>query len=154
VPLLIGVGLFAVTAGLCAFAPSIEVLLALRLLTGLAGGAGLVIARSMVRDIYDNDTVARVFALLMLVSGVAPVAAPVLGGQLLRVTDWRGVFGALAVIGAVLFAATLPPLASLGGVTPAVMAVTILGSALAAALAYAAVLRTRVPDTAVAETAA
>ncbi|MHA6628621.1 MFS transporter [Pseudonocardia sichuanensis] len=55
------------------------------------------------------------FALLMLVSGTAPVAGPVLGGQLLRVTDWRGVFGALAAIGAVLFAAaltqreTLPP---------------------------------------------
>lgn len=107
VPLLIGVGLFVVASGLCALAPSIEVLLALRLLTGLAGGAGLVIARSMVRDLYDSAAAARVFALLMLVSGVAPVAGPVLGGQLLRVTDWRGVFGALAVIGTVLFAAAL-----------------------------------------------
>ena len=106
-PLLIGVALFAVTAALCALAPSIEVLLALRLLAGLAGGAGLVIARAMVRDLYDSVAAARVFALLMLVSGTAPVAGPVLGGQLLRVTDWRGVFGALAVIGAVLFAAAL-----------------------------------------------
>ncbi|HYH31802.1 MAG TPA: multidrug effflux MFS transporter [Pseudonocardia sp.] len=106
-PLLIGVALFAVTAALCALAPSIEVLLALRLLAGLAGGAGLVIARAMVRDLYDSAAAARVFALLMLVSGTAPVAGPVLGGQLLRVTDWRGVFGALAVIGAVLFAAAL-----------------------------------------------
>jgi MFS transporter, DHA1 family, multidrug resistance protein len=114
-PLLAGVALFAVSAALCALAPSIEVLLALRLLTGIAGGAGLVIARAMVRDLYDSAAAARVFALLMLVSGTAPVAGPVLGGQLLRVTDWRGVFGALAVIGAVLFAAaltqreTLPP---------------------------------------------
>jgi MFS transporter, DHA1 family, multidrug resistance protein len=104
-PLLVGVGLFAVTAGLCALAPSIEVLLALRLVSGIAGGAGLVIARAMVRDLYDSAAAARVFALLMLVSGTAPVAGPVLGGQLLRVTDWRGVFAALAVIGTVLFAA-------------------------------------------------
>jgi DHA1 family bicyclomycin/chloramphenicol resistance-like MFS transporter len=92
---------------LCALAPSIEVLLALRLLAGVAGGAGLVIARAMVRDLYDGDVAARVFALLMLVSGTAPIAGPVLGGLLLRVTDWRGVFWALAVIGTVLFAAAL-----------------------------------------------
>jgi DHA1 family bicyclomycin/chloramphenicol resistance-like MFS transporter len=106
-PLLVGVALFAVTAALCAFAPSIEVLLALRFLGGLAGGAGLVIARAMVRDLYDGGAAARVFALLMVVSGTAPIAGPVLGGQLLHVTDWRGVFGALAVIGAVLFVAAL-----------------------------------------------
>jgi DHA1 family bicyclomycin/chloramphenicol resistance-like MFS transporter len=114
-PLLVGVALFAVTAALCALAPSIEVLLVLRLLGGLAGGAGLVVARAMVRDLYDGDVAARVFALLMLVSGTAPIVGPVLGGQLLRVTDWRGVFVALALIGAALFAAaltqreTLPP---------------------------------------------
>ena len=44
----------------------------------------------MVRDLYEGADAARVFALLVLVSGVAPVVAPVLGGQLLRVTDWRG----------------------------------------------------------------
>lgn len=106
-PLLVGVALFALTTALCAFAPSIEVLLALRLLGGLAGGAGLVVARAMVRDIYGGRAAARVFALLMLVSGTAPIVGPVLGGQLLRVTDWRGVFVALALIGAVLFAAAL-----------------------------------------------
>jgi DHA1 family bicyclomycin/chloramphenicol resistance-like MFS transporter len=106
-PLLIGVALFAVTAVLCAIAPSIEVLLALRLLGGLAGGAGVVIARAMVRDLYDGAAAARVFALLILVSGTAPIVAPVLGGQLLRVTDWRGLFVVLALIGAVLFAAAV-----------------------------------------------
>ena len=106
-PLLAGVALFAITAGLCAIAPTIELLLGLRLLTGLAGGAGIVIARAMVRDLYDGDTVARVFALLMLVSGAAPVLAPVLGGLLLSVTDWRGVFGVLAAIGVLLLGAAL-----------------------------------------------
>jgi len=114
-PLLAGVALFALTAALCALAPSIELLLVLRLLSGLAGGAGIVIARAMVRDLYQGADAARVFALLVTVTGVAPVVAPLLGGQLLRVTDWRGVFWVLAGIGLVLLVAaltrgeTLPP---------------------------------------------
>jgi DHA1 family bicyclomycin/chloramphenicol resistance-like MFS transporter len=110
-----GVALFTVTAVLCALAPSITVLLVLRLFAGLGGGAGIVIARSMARDLYHGPALARVYAQLMLVSGVAPVLAPVLGGQLLLVTDWRGLFIALAGIGALLLAGaltqaeTLPP---------------------------------------------
>src|SRR4051794_28669451 len=57
-PLLVGVALFAVTAALCALAPSIELLLVLRLVSGLAGGAGIVIARAMVRDLYQGDAAA------------------------------------------------------------------------------------------------
>lgn len=115
VPLLVGVGVYALTAGLCAVAPSIEILLVLRLLGGLAGAVGIVTARAIVRDLYAGASAARVFSLLMLVSGAAPVLAPVLGSQLMRITDWRGLFVALALIGVVLFAAaltqreTLPP---------------------------------------------
>jgi MFS transporter, DHA1 family, multidrug resistance protein len=114
-PLLAGVVVFALSAALCAITPSVELLLLFRLLTGLAGGAGIVIARAMVRDLYDGDMVARVFALLMLVSGTAPVLAPVLGGGLLLVTDWRGVFWVLAAIGAVLLVAALSQPESLPG---------------------------------------
>lgn len=106
-PLLIGVGAFAVTAGLSAVAPSIELLLLLRLCTGLAGAVGIVTARAIVRDLYDGPAVARMFSLLMLVNGTAPILAPVLGSQLMRVTDWRGLFVALGVIGLVLFCAAL-----------------------------------------------
>ncbi|MCE3555223.1 multidrug effflux MFS transporter [Pseudonocardia sp. RS11V-5] len=115
VPLLLGVALFAISAALCAVAPTIEVLLVLRLLTGLAGATGIVIARAMVRDLYSGDAAARVFSLLMIVSGAAPVLAPVIGSQLMHLTDWRGLFLALSLIGAVLFGAaltqreTLPP---------------------------------------------
>lgn len=104
-PLLVGVALFVVTSLACAFAPTIEVLLVLRFAGGLAGAVGIVVARAMVRDQWSGAAAARVFSLLMVVSGAAPVLAPVIGSQLLRVTDWRGVFVALAVIGAVLFAA-------------------------------------------------
>jgi DHA1 family bicyclomycin/chloramphenicol resistance-like MFS transporter len=114
-PLLVGNAVFAVSAGLCALAPSIGVLLALRLVGGLAGGAGIVIARAMVRDLYAGAQMARVFALITLVLGVAPVVAPLLGGLLLTVTSWRGVFVALAVLGILLLAAA----ATLGETLPA-----------------------------------
>ena len=115
VPLLVGSALFALSAGLCALAPSIGMLLALRLLGGLAGGAGIVIARAMVRDLYGGPQLARVFALLTLVMGVAPIGAPLLGGLLLVVTSWRGVFAALAALGIVLLVAA----ATLGETLPA-----------------------------------
>jgi DHA1 family bicyclomycin/chloramphenicol resistance-like MFS transporter len=121
-PLLIGVGAYAVTSALCAAAPDLGVLIALRLLQGLAGGAGIVIARAVVRDLYDTDAAARVFSLLMLVVGIAPVAAPVLGGQLLHLMPWRGLFLVLCLIGCALLAAaawairdTLPPDARIHG---------------------------------------
>jgi MFS transporter, DHA1 family, multidrug resistance protein len=115
IPLLVGSALFAFSAGLCALAPSIGMLLALRLLGGLAGGAGIVIARAMVRDLYGGPQLARVFALLTLVMGVAPIGAPLLGGLLLLVTSWRGVFAALAALGIVLLVAA----ATLGETLPA-----------------------------------
>jgi DHA1 family bicyclomycin/chloramphenicol resistance-like MFS transporter len=106
-PLLLGVGIYTVAALACAVAPNIGVLIGLRLLQGLAGGAGLVIARAVVRDLFSGDEAARVFSSLILVSGLAPVAAPLAGGQLARITDWRGIFVALAIIGLILFAAAL-----------------------------------------------
>ncbi len=59
------------------------------------------------RDRYAGVVAARYFSLLMLVNGLAPILAPVIGGQLLRVTSWRGVFVVLAAIGALLFLATV-----------------------------------------------
>ncbi|MEV0402100.1 multidrug effflux MFS transporter [Actinoallomurus sp. NPDC050550] len=101
-PLLVGVALYTVASLLCAVAPTVPALIALRLVQGAAGAAGIVIARAVVRDLYDGRAAARFFALLMLVNGVAPIAAPVIGGQLLRVTSWRGVFVLIAVIGALM----------------------------------------------------
>jgi DHA1 family bicyclomycin/chloramphenicol resistance-like MFS transporter len=105
-PLLIGVAAYAAASLLCALAPSILALVALRLVQGFAGAAGIVIARAVVRDMHSGVAAARYFSLLMLVNGLAPVLAPVAGGQLLEVTSWRGVFVVLAVIGLALLAAT------------------------------------------------
>jgi DHA1 family bicyclomycin/chloramphenicol resistance-like MFS transporter len=69
----------------------------------LGGAAGIVIARAVVRDHYAGSAAARFFALTMLVNGLAPILAPIIGGQLLLITTWQGIFLVLAAIGAVLF---------------------------------------------------
>ncbi|MFH9814040.1 Bcr/CflA family efflux MFS transporter [Streptomyces sp. NPDC017230] len=101
-PLLAGLAAYVVATVLCAIAPNVELLIAFRLAQGLAGAAGIVIARAVVRDLYDGMAMARFFSTLMLISGVAPVVAPLIGGQVLRITDWRGVFVVLTVVGVVL----------------------------------------------------
>jgi DHA1 family bicyclomycin/chloramphenicol resistance-like MFS transporter len=115
-PLLIGVSGFIVASGLCALAPSIWTLLPLRFVQGIAGAAGIVIARAVVRDLYSGNESARMFSWLALVFGLSPIAAPIIGAQLLHITSWRGVFAGLAAIaGLILIGSwlglpeTLPP---------------------------------------------
>ncbi|MFD7530388.1 MULTISPECIES: multidrug effflux MFS transporter [unclassified Streptomyces] len=98
-PLLLGMMIYVVATALCVFAPTTGLLIAFRLLQGLAGAAGIVIARAVVRDMYDGVEMARFFSTLMLISGVAPIVAPLIGGQVLRFTDWRGIFAVLTVVG-------------------------------------------------------
>ncbi|MFF3242370.1 multidrug effflux MFS transporter [Streptomyces sp. NPDC002870] len=101
-PLLIGMMVYVAATAICALAPTAELLIGFRLLQGLAGAAGIVIARAVVRDLYDGVEMARFFSTLMLISGVAPIIAPLIGGQVLRITDWRGIFVVLTVVGIVL----------------------------------------------------
>jgi DHA1 family bicyclomycin/chloramphenicol resistance-like MFS transporter len=91
---------------LCVVAPNIAVLGALRVLQGLGAAAAAVVATAVVRDLFTGLAAATLFSRLMLVMGVAPVLAPTLGGELLRFTNWRGVFVALAVLGVLLVAVT------------------------------------------------
>lgn len=88
----------------------------LRFIQGAAGAAGIVISRAVVRDVYSGPELTRFFSLLMLINGVAPIAAPIIGGQLLAYTSWRGVFILLSIIGILTLIAvvvglgeTLPP---------------------------------------------
>ncbi|WP_406109188.1 multidrug effflux MFS transporter [Micromonospora globbae] len=115
-PLLAGVALHIVASVLCVVAPTITTVGVLRLLQGLGVAAASVVATAVVRDLFDGAAFARLFSRLMLVMGVAPILAPTLGSGLLRWSDWRGVFVALAVFGVVLVAVaafglpeTLPP---------------------------------------------
>lgn len=101
-PLFVGVAVYSLASLLCALAPSVPVLVLFRLVQGTAGAAGIVIARAVVRDVYEGSDVARFFAVTMLISGLAPILGPVIGGQLLRFTSWRGAFVFLAAIGVIL----------------------------------------------------
>jgi DHA1 family bicyclomycin/chloramphenicol resistance-like MFS transporter len=98
-PLMIGLIGYVLTSLLCALATSIEMLVAFRLLQGLAGGVGVVIATAVVRDRYNGAAAARFFSLLMLAIMISPLFAPSIGGELLHVTTWHGIFVALAVAG-------------------------------------------------------
>lgn len=100
-PLLIGLLLYTVASLLCMISPSIWSFIGLRLLQGLAGSAGIVLSRAVARDMYSGTELTKFFSLLMLINGAAPILAPVVGGQLLHFTDWRGVFLVLSLIGAV-----------------------------------------------------
>lgn len=101
-PLLGGLIGYTVASVLCAVAPSGITLTGARFAQGLFGAAGLVIAQALVRDLVAGRMVARVLSRLILVMGMAPVLAPAIGGQLLMVTGWRGVFWALALFGVVM----------------------------------------------------
>ncbi|AOS62253.1 Bcr/CflA family multidrug efflux MFS transporter [Actinoalloteichus hymeniacidonis] len=98
-PLLVGVAVYLVASLLCAVAPSTAALVGLRFIQGMAGAAGLVIARAIIRDLYTGVAAAKFFSMLMLVTGAAPILAPMIGSQLLSFTSWRGVFIILAVYG-------------------------------------------------------
>ncbi|AXE26185.1 Bcr/CflA family drug resistance efflux transporter [Streptomyces globosus] len=98
-PLLAGMALYVLATAVCALAPTAELLIGFRLLQGLAGAAGIVIARAVVRDLYEGVEMAKFFSSLMLISGVAPIIAPLIGAQVLRFADWRGVFVVLAAVG-------------------------------------------------------
>mgnify|MGYP004464991977 FL=1 len=101
-PLMIGMLVFAVSSAACVFVKSIYIFLVFRFIQGCSGGAGIVIARAIARDVCKGPALTRFFSMLMLVNGLAPILAPVIGGQILRFSTWEGVFVLLTVIGVVL----------------------------------------------------
>ena len=100
-PLLFGLILYAAASAGCALAQSEMWLIGLRVAQALAGCAGMVIARAIVRDRFHYNEVLHIFSLLSLVMGLAPILAPLLGGWLLAVAGWRWIFGLQAVFGGV-----------------------------------------------------
>lgn len=106
-PLIIGNLLCVISGIICAYAPSIEILLLGRFLQGLTGSVGVVISKAIARDFASGQELTKLFALLMMVNGLAPVLAPLVGGQLLLFTTWRVIFVILAVFSAILLVGSL-----------------------------------------------
>ena len=100
--LMLSLVLFIVSTVGCIFSPGISSFLFFRLLQGLTGAGGVVISKSIATDLYEGESLTRFFSMLSAVQGLAPICAPVLGGLLLEVTDWRGIFAILLLVAVLL----------------------------------------------------
>jgi DHA1 family bicyclomycin/chloramphenicol resistance-like MFS transporter len=106
-PLIIGLVVYCGASLACAAAPDVWTLVALRAVQGLSGSSGIVIARSVVRDLRSGVGAARAYSMILLVVGVVPLLAPIVGGALLHTTTWRGLFVILGVVDAFILAGVL-----------------------------------------------
>jgi DHA1 family bicyclomycin/chloramphenicol resistance-like MFS transporter len=115
-PILVGLVVFTLSSAACALADSLVLVSLCRLVQGLSGAAGIVLGRAMVRDEFDDLEAARMYSSLAAILSIGPIVAPAIGGAIMLVTSWRGIFWFLALFGALLAATaaawtheTLPP---------------------------------------------
>lgn len=104
--ILIAMAVFGAASMVCALAPSIEWLWIGRALQGMSAGAGVVVGRAVVRDVYAGSEAQRLMSQVMMIFAIAPAIAPIIGGWILALAGWQAVFGFLAVFGALLLAST------------------------------------------------
>ena len=107
IPLLTTTAIHIIASVAAAIAPSLELLAAARILQGAGAAAGGVVAVAIVRDLFGGKRLVIMLSRLALVSGVAPVVAPLIGSGLLLVMDWRGIFIVLAIYGAVMLSCAI-----------------------------------------------
>jgi DHA1 family bicyclomycin/chloramphenicol resistance-like MFS transporter len=100
----------------CAAAHTVHYLWLFRVLQGVSAGAGLVVGRAIIRDLYHDAEAARLLSLVTMIFSIAPALAPILGGAIVQVADWRSIFLALVAFSVILFVVcwlrlpeTLPP---------------------------------------------
>ncbi|HNU50464.1 MAG TPA: multidrug effflux MFS transporter [Verrucomicrobiota bacterium] len=103
--ILAALGVYTASALMCPVAPGFRALLALRAIQGLAAGAGMIVSRALIRDCFEGAEAQKFMAEVMMVSGLGPAIAPVIGGWLHAGFGWRGPFVFLALLGVVLWSA-------------------------------------------------
>lgn len=114
-PLFIGMVLFIIGSAGCALSSTIDQIVFWRVFQALGACTGPMLARAMVRDLFARSRAAQMLSTLTIVMAIAPIAGPLIGGQMIKVTSWHAIFWLLAVIGALMFIAlrwlpeTLPP---------------------------------------------
>ena len=96
---LTGVAIYLAGSLACALAPSIGLLIAARFLQALGAASGTVVARAVVRDQFGHVDTARILSLMMLIMGLAPILAPLVGGVLLTFIGWRAIFWVMTTFG-------------------------------------------------------
>ena len=113
-PVAIGLILFAIGSAGCAFSTSASIMIGWRVVQAIGASAGVVLARAMVRDLYEGNRAAQMLSTLMTVMGIAPLIGPLLGGQILALSGWRAIFwflvgvAALTLVAIITMSETLP----------------------------------------------
>ncbi|MDR2876393.1 MAG: multidrug effflux MFS transporter [Methylobacillus sp.] len=100
--ILVALAVFAIGSLGCAASHSIEYLWAFRVLQGLSAGAGVVVGRALIRDLFEDAAAARLLSLVTMIFSIAPAVAPILGGWIVKYSDWRAIFLTLFVYTALL----------------------------------------------------
>ena len=101
-PLIISLVIYLISTLAIIIFPNVYAMITLRFIQGVSSAGAVVISRAISTDLYHGRELAAFFALLMAVNGLAPIFSPILGSLLLQLTDWRGIFVTLAVIGIIL----------------------------------------------------
>lgn len=105
--LLAGLAIYVCGSLGCLFAPTVGWLIAARIVQSAGAAAATVLSRAIVRDLFEGPAMTRFFSTLMLVNGLAPIVAPIIGGQLLALASWRAIFLVLAAVGVALLTAVV-----------------------------------------------
>lgn len=106
-PLTISLVIFIIASFMCSLATSIWELITFRFIQGLAGSGGIVLSRAIACDLYSGTELTKFYSLLMLINGIAPIFSPVIGGQILALSDWKGIFFTLGLFSIVLTLAVI-----------------------------------------------
>lgn len=104
--LLLSLTLYTISTIIIFFTPNINLFIAMRAIEGFASAGSIVIARAVVADLYEGESMRKFFSLLIVINSLAPILSPVAGSFILSFSDWRGIFVALSLIGIVLFIAS------------------------------------------------
>ncbi|USX14062.1 multidrug effflux MFS transporter [Oxalobacteraceae bacterium OTU3CAMAD1] len=113
---LVSLVMFAIGTLGCASAHTVHYLWVFRIMQGVSAGAGVVVGRAIIRDLYDDAAAARLLSLVTMIFSIAPAIAPILGGWIVTLFDWRAIFLSLLAYTILLFIycyrrlpETLPP---------------------------------------------
>ena len=101
-PMMVSLVIFCISTLGCLYAPGIHAFIFFRLFQGLSGAGGVVISKSIATDLYEGKQLTRFYSVLSSVHGLAPILAPMLGGMLMAVMDWKGIFWILFALGVLL----------------------------------------------------
>jgi MFS transporter, DHA1 family, multidrug resistance protein len=99
IPLLAGILLFTLASALLMLSPNITSFIGLRFLQAIGGCVGMIVSRAVIHDLFSEMEAARALSLMMVIQGVGPIMAPILGGYVLALGNWQAVFGFLVLFG-------------------------------------------------------